>query len=44
MSRQTTPAKHDGGEGRAGGRFWLLVACSLPPIVFFALIALKVIW
>ena len=44
MSSQTTLAKRDGGEGRAGGRFWLLVACSLPPIVFFALIALKVIW
>lgn len=35
--------RRDGDGGHAGHGFWAMVACCLPMIVIFALIALKVI-
>ena len=43
MSSQTTAGKRGRDAERVGAGVWLLVACVLPLIVFFALIALKVI-
>lgn len=35
--------KHEGHAGHGGHGFWAMLACCLPMIVIFVLIALKVI-
>ena len=39
----TTPDRHEGNGGHGGHGFWAMLACCLPMIVIFALIALRVI-
>ena len=43
MRGHTGIGKRDGHGGHAGHGFWAMVACCVPMIVIFALIALKVI-
>ena len=43
MNNQTDIEKHDGHGGHGGHGFWAMVACCVPMIVIFALIALKII-
>ena len=43
MRSQSKIDRHEGHAGHGGHGFWAMVACCLPMIVIFALIALKVI-
>lgn len=43
MSGRTDPEERDGQGGYGGHGFWAMVACCVPMLVIFALIALKVI-
>lgn len=43
MNGHGNPNQRDGHGGHAGHGFWAMVACCVPMIVIFALIALKVI-
>ena len=43
MSTHGNIDRQEGNKGHAGHGFWAMVACCLPMIVIFALIALRVI-
>ena len=43
MSDRTDIEEGDGHGGHGGHGFWAMVACCVPMLVIFALIALKVI-
>ncbi|GIU94185.1 MAG: hypothetical protein KatS3mg012_0642 [Gaiellaceae bacterium] len=43
MSGRTELEERDGQGGHGGHGFWAMVACCVPMLVIFALIALKVI-
>ena len=43
MSRNRDIAEHDDRAGHGSAAYWLLIACCVPTIAVFALVALKVI-